>query len=58
MSGDICYVCDGTGERNPFSGERCLACNGTGWREDRDEELTDDEIQFWDDFYSESPADP
>lgn len=59
MSGDICYACDGTGERNPFSGERCLECNGTGWREEREpEDLTDEEMQFWDDFYAESPADP
>lgn len=45
MSEDICYACDGTGERNPFSGERCRECGGTGWREDYDpdDEYLDEE---------------
>lgn len=45
MIGDICYACDGTGKRNPFSGERCYECNGTGWREepDPDDEYFDEE---------------
>lgn len=45
MSGDICYYCDGTRERNPFSGERCLYCGGSGWIEDEDpdDEYLDEE---------------
>ena len=27
---DICYHCDGTGERDLLSGARCYECNGTG----------------------------
>lgn len=50
---DFCYACDGTGERDWLSGAPCFDCNGTGWREDRDEELTDDEMDFWDEFYRE-----
>lgn len=45
MSGDFCYHCDGTGERDFISGARCLWCNGTGWREDPepDDEYLDEE---------------
>lgn len=55
MNDDICWACDGTGERDWLSGARCYDCGGTGWIEDR--ELTDeerDELEdFWQDFYRE-----
>lgn len=37
MSGDFCYHCDGTGERDWLSGAPCYECGGTGWREERDD---------------------
>lgn len=37
-SGDFCYACDGTGERNWISGAPCYECGGSGWREDDDEQ--------------------
>lgn len=46
MSGDFCYACDGTGERDFLSGAKCYDCNGTGWRDDPDpddEPYLDDE---------------
>lgn len=45
MSGDICYRCDGTGERDFLSGAPCYECGGTGWLEDRDpdDEYLDEE---------------
>lgn len=41
--GDLCYYCDGTGERDFLSGARCLYCNRTGWRDEPDEEEDYDE---------------
>lgn len=32
--GDLCYHCDGTGERDWLSGARCYECDGTGWKDD------------------------
>lgn len=46
MSGDFCYACDGTGERDFLSGAPCYDCNGTGWRE---------ELEPGDDDYLEEP---
>lgn len=51
MSGDICYHCDGTGERDFLSGARCYECNGTGWREGPG--WTDEDSEFWEDFHDE-----
>ncbi len=42
MSGDLCYYCDGTGERDFLSGAPCHECNGTGWREDTEPDYDDD----------------
>lgn len=36
MSGDFCYACDGTGERDWLSGAPCYDCGGSGWREDNE----------------------
>lgn len=47
MSGDICWHCDGSGERDFLSGARCYECNGTGWIEEEDEpwvNMTDEEL--------------
>lgn len=35
-SGDFCYHCDGTGEREWLSGAPCYECGGSGWREDEE----------------------
>lgn len=42
MCGDLCYHCDGTGERDFLSGAACRECGGTGWRE----ETEDDGLYF------------
>ena len=42
MTFDICYHCDGTGERDFLSGAPCHECNGTGLRE----EPEDDGLHF------------
>jgi len=35
--GDVCYYCDGTGERDFLSGAPCHECNGTGWKEEEED---------------------
>ncbi len=47
---DLCYYCDGTGERDPISGARCWECGGTGVREEPDDD------EFYDDFEGEEPG--
>ena len=42
---DICYYCDGTGERDFLSGARCHECNGTGWKDD--DEPEDENRCYW-----------
>lgn len=44
---DICWECDGTGERCFISGARCLTCNGTGviYEDDEPEYYDDDELE-------------
>lgn len=39
--GDLCYYCDGTGERDFLSGAPCHECGGTGWRDDPPDEDCD-----------------
>lgn len=34
---DLCYACDGTGERDCLSGARCLECGGTGWAQETED---------------------
>lgn len=34
---DLCYACDGTGERDFLSGAACYECNGTGMRPEEPE---------------------
>ena len=34
---DICYFCDGTGERDFLSGATCHVCHGSGWIPDAEE---------------------
>lgn len=45
--GDLCYHCDGTGERDFLSGARCYECDGTGWIEDRDFDEDPPEDDVW-----------
>lgn len=47
---DLCYYCDGTGERDFLSGAKCYECNGTGWIEEKPE-LSDEERDQLDEFY-------
>jgi RecJ-like exonuclease len=44
---EICWKCDGTGERCSISGALCWECNGTGLIEDPDD----------DEFYEEEEYD-
>lgn len=47
---DLCYACDGTGERDFLSGASCLECNGTGWRDMPEPEY---EAWVWDELMQE-----
>jgi DnaJ-class molecular chaperone len=51
MTEDICYACDGTGERCWLSGAPCFYCNGTGWI--HQPEWTDEDSDLWEEFHEE-----
>lgn len=55
---DLCYRCDGTGERDFLSGATCPDCNGTGWCDDADplEEISLEELREYEQQTDEEMA--
>lgn len=46
---DICYACDGTGDRCFLSAAPCRECGGTGWLDDEEEDENHPEcLTCWD----------